>query len=50
MVSGRTASASDTDTVRDWDAAGATWWLENIYPWGGADEMRDRLHAGPPRL
>ncbi len=40
---------SDTDAVPRWETAGATWWLENLYPWGGVDAMRSRLGAGPPR-
>jgi len=49
VVSGRTGSPSDTDAVQRWETAGATWWLENLYPWGGVDAMRSRLGAGPPR-
>jgi alkanesulfonate monooxygenase SsuD/methylene tetrahydromethanopterin reductase-like flavin-dependent oxidoreductase (luciferase family) len=49
VMSGRTASPNDTEGIREWARAGATWWLENLYPWGGADAMRDRLRAGPPR-
>jgi alkanesulfonate monooxygenase SsuD/methylene tetrahydromethanopterin reductase-like flavin-dependent oxidoreductase (luciferase family) len=49
VMSGLTASADDTDGVRAWAAAGATWWLEAIYPFGGAaDRMRDRVRGGPP--
>ena len=51
VMSGLTASPDDTDAVRAWNAAGATWWLESIYPFGGAAErMRDRVRAGPPSM
>ncbi|HEX5586646.1 MAG TPA: LLM class flavin-dependent oxidoreductase [Acidimicrobiia bacterium] len=51
VASGSTASPTDTATVRDWQVAGANWWLESLYPFGGrADAMRDRLRAGPPTL
>lgn len=51
VASGSTASPQDTDGVRAWDAAGATWWLELLHPFGGrAAAMRDRLRAGPPEL
>ena len=51
VMSGSTASPDDTDAVRAWRAAGATWWLEAIYPFGGAAaRMRDRVRAGPPSI
>jgi alkanesulfonate monooxygenase SsuD/methylene tetrahydromethanopterin reductase-like flavin-dependent oxidoreductase (luciferase family) len=51
VMSGLTASPDDTDQIRAWKAAGATWWLEAIYPFGGAAEkMRDRVRAGPPAV
>jgi alkanesulfonate monooxygenase SsuD/methylene tetrahydromethanopterin reductase-like flavin-dependent oxidoreductase (luciferase family) len=50
VVSGSTASASDTATPTRWQDAGATWWLENLHPFGGAaPAMRDRVRAGPSR-
>lgn len=49
VVSGTTTSPSDTAAMGAWQAAGATWWLESLHPWGGAAEsMRDRVRAGPP--
>src|SRR5262249_45343238 len=51
VMSGLTASGDDTDAVRAWAAAGATWWLEAIHPFGGAaDRMRDRVRGGPPTI
>src|SRR5205085_7975140 len=51
VASGNTSSPSDTEALKEWEAAGATWWLESMYPFGGrADAMRERLRAGPPRL
>ena len=34
VVSGNTASASDVEAVHGWEAAGATWWLESLHPFG----------------
>jgi alkanesulfonate monooxygenase SsuD/methylene tetrahydromethanopterin reductase-like flavin-dependent oxidoreductase (luciferase family) len=49
VMSGLTESPDDGDAVRTWEAAGATWWLEAIYPFGGVGErMRERVRAGPP--
>jgi alkanesulfonate monooxygenase SsuD/methylene tetrahydromethanopterin reductase-like flavin-dependent oxidoreductase (luciferase family) len=49
VMSGLTETPDDTDSIRTWEAAGATWWLEAIYPFGGAaNRMRDRVRAGPP--
>jgi alkanesulfonate monooxygenase SsuD/methylene tetrahydromethanopterin reductase-like flavin-dependent oxidoreductase (luciferase family) len=51
VMSGLTASPDATDAVRAWHAAGAMWWLEAIYSFGGAAEhMRDRVRAGPPSI
>jgi alkanesulfonate monooxygenase SsuD/methylene tetrahydromethanopterin reductase-like flavin-dependent oxidoreductase (luciferase family) len=50
VVSGLTDSPDDTKAVRRWKAAGATWWLEAIHPFGGAGpHMHDRVRRGPPR-
>jgi alkanesulfonate monooxygenase SsuD/methylene tetrahydromethanopterin reductase-like flavin-dependent oxidoreductase (luciferase family) len=51
VVSGTTAAptGADTDAVRAWADAGATWWIETLHPFmGRADSMRSRLRAGPP--
>jgi alkanesulfonate monooxygenase SsuD/methylene tetrahydromethanopterin reductase-like flavin-dependent oxidoreductase (luciferase family) len=51
VMSGLTTSPHDNDAVRTWAAAGATWWLEAIYPFGGVGErMRERVRAGPPTI
>jgi alkanesulfonate monooxygenase SsuD/methylene tetrahydromethanopterin reductase-like flavin-dependent oxidoreductase (luciferase family) len=51
VMSGLTTSPDDNDAVRRWEAAGPTWWLEALYPFGGAGaRMRDRVRAGPPTL
>jgi len=59
VISGHTASASDSARVRDVEGAGATWWCEDISPWPfgwnwegpwPVDAMRDRIRGGPPRL
>jgi alkanesulfonate monooxygenase SsuD/methylene tetrahydromethanopterin reductase-like flavin-dependent oxidoreductase (luciferase family) len=51
VASGSTASPDDTEGVRAWDGAGATWWLESLYPFGGrADAMRNRVRLGPPAI
>ncbi len=50
VASGLTTSPDDTAAVRAWEDAGATWWLESLHPWGGgAEGMRERVRAGPPR-
>jgi alkanesulfonate monooxygenase SsuD/methylene tetrahydromethanopterin reductase-like flavin-dependent oxidoreductase (luciferase family) len=49
VVSG-TSSPSDVAVMKAWAAAGATWWIETLYPFRSAAEaMRDRVRAGPPR-
>jgi alkanesulfonate monooxygenase SsuD/methylene tetrahydromethanopterin reductase-like flavin-dependent oxidoreductase (luciferase family) len=50
VASGTTNAPADTVAVRRWHAAGATWWLETLHPFGDSAAMRDRLRAGPPRL
>jgi alkanesulfonate monooxygenase SsuD/methylene tetrahydromethanopterin reductase-like flavin-dependent oxidoreductase (luciferase family) len=38
-------------TAAAFAAAGATWWQEIVSDWpGGADQIRARIDAGPPRL
>ena len=38
------------EIIGPWQAAGATWWSENINGWRGSiNEMRQRIKAGPPR-
>jgi alkanesulfonate monooxygenase SsuD/methylene tetrahydromethanopterin reductase-like flavin-dependent oxidoreductase (luciferase family) len=47
----------DRTKVAHYEAAGVTWWLENLMPlrWGGSweswpvDEIRRRVRLGPPR-
>ena len=51
VASGSTDSPTDTAAVGAFQAAGATWWVESLHPWGGrATWMRDRVRAGPPVL
>jgi hypothetical protein len=51
VMSGLTASPHDNESVWRWEAAGATWWLEALHPFGGAGaRMRHRVRAGPPTL
>jgi alkanesulfonate monooxygenase SsuD/methylene tetrahydromethanopterin reductase-like flavin-dependent oxidoreductase (luciferase family) len=51
VASGSTESPTDTAACREWEAAGANWWLESLHPWGGgAESMRARVRAGPPQL
>jgi alkanesulfonate monooxygenase SsuD/methylene tetrahydromethanopterin reductase-like flavin-dependent oxidoreductase (luciferase family) len=39
----------DASLVRAYEAAGATWWFECIYPLRGSEsEMLERVAAGPP--
>ncbi len=38
------------ETLADYAAAGATWWLESLTDWRGTlSEMRDYVRNGPPR-
>lgn len=57
VVEGETPAddpAAAAATVREWAAAGATWWIEAM--WGalempdGAEVLRRRIAAGPPRV
>jgi len=50
VASGTTTSPADNAAVSRWHAAGATWWLETLHPFGHSAAMRERLRAGPPRL
>lgn len=58
VYAGHTPTPGHTDYVRRIAAAGATWWMEILYPWiygwqGSGDwpfaAMRDRVLTGPPR-
>jgi hypothetical protein len=41
---------SGSDTARDYEKAGATWWLESLSPMrGSVVELMDRIEDGPPR-
>ena len=48
---GQTKDPHDTAKVEACAEAGATWWLEYIFPWETSlDAARARLRKGPPRL
>jgi alkanesulfonate monooxygenase SsuD/methylene tetrahydromethanopterin reductase-like flavin-dependent oxidoreductase (luciferase family) len=48
---GATKSAADTEKVKAYAAAGATWWIESIMTWFTPLEgARSRIREGPPRL
>jgi alkanesulfonate monooxygenase SsuD/methylene tetrahydromethanopterin reductase-like flavin-dependent oxidoreductase (luciferase family) len=56
-ITSGTDRAYDHDLVAAYIRAGATWWLENIYPerWGSwtdwpVETMRQRIQQGPPRV
>lgn len=41
---------SERELVREYEHAGATWWLESLSPMRGSlDELLRRVEAGPPR-
>lgn len=46
--------ARAAETVREWAAAGATWWIEALWSAigqaDGPDRVRARLEQGPPRI
>jgi alkanesulfonate monooxygenase SsuD/methylene tetrahydromethanopterin reductase-like flavin-dependent oxidoreductase (luciferase family) len=51
VVVGQTPNKPEegAETVKQWRAAGATWWSEDINGWRGAlEEMRERIRSGPP--
>jgi hypothetical protein len=57
VVEGQTPAGDPraaADEVAPWREAGATWWIEGLWPaQGQPDEIkqvRDRLHAGPPKV
>jgi len=53
VVGGQTPSRHEDgeEIVERWRSAGATWWSEDINGWRGPlDEMRERIHMGPPRV
>ncbi len=48
---GQTADAADSAVVSETSAASATWWMEAAAPFSMTlDEMRARIHSGPPRV
>lgn len=51
IVSGGTtpATARGAATVRRFEEAGATWWLESDWEKGSVEAVRRRISAGPPR-
>jgi hypothetical protein len=47
-ISGVSQPGED-DLVREYAAAGATWWLESLFGLrGSVDELRERIRRGPP--
>ncbi len=47
---GSTTNTSDTEQPETYRAAGVTWWLETILPWGNSlAAVRERIRSGPPR-
>jgi alkanesulfonate monooxygenase SsuD/methylene tetrahydromethanopterin reductase-like flavin-dependent oxidoreductase (luciferase family) len=52
VAEGRTAvddSAAAAATVAEYEAAGATWWIESDWASGSVEAVRTRIEAGPPR-
>jgi alkanesulfonate monooxygenase SsuD/methylene tetrahydromethanopterin reductase-like flavin-dependent oxidoreductase (luciferase family) len=52
VAEGRTAGddpAAASATVAEYEAAGATWWIESDWEAGSVDAIRNRIEAGPPR-
>lgn len=60
VIAGHTTGqdrSTDRDVVEPYEAAGVTWWLEDISPWPfgwswqgpwPVEAMRDRIRSGPP--
>jgi alkanesulfonate monooxygenase SsuD/methylene tetrahydromethanopterin reductase-like flavin-dependent oxidoreductase (luciferase family) len=46
---GMTADAGDTEQVRAYAEAGATWWVESITVAATLETTRERIRSGPPR-
>ncbi len=46
---GMTADANDTEQVRTYAEAGATWWVESITVTATLEPTRERIRNGPPR-
>ena len=47
---GRSRGSGDSEAAQASAEAGATWWLESIYPWETTLEAtRERIRLGPPR-
>lgn len=42
--------AQDAAHVASFADAGATWWLESFYPQHTLEQVRQRIHQGPPRF
>lgn len=50
LKGGMTADADDREQPDAYRAAGVTWWLEALVPWGNSLEtVRGRIASGPPR-
>ena len=50
LKGGMTADADDREQPDAYSAAGVTWWLESLVPWGNSLEaVRQRIESGPPR-
>jgi hypothetical protein len=45
-----TDKAQDTAHVASFAQAGATWWLESFDPLQTFEQIRQRIHQGPPRV
>ncbi len=44
-----TDQAQDAARVASFAEAGATWWLESFYPHNTLEQVRQRIHQGPPQ-
>ncbi len=50
VVAGGAVPALDANEVAEYEAAGATWWLECLWDWGEDDQaVLERIRLGPPR-
>ncbi len=49
IVAGGAVPAVDADEVAEYEAAGATWWMECLWDWGEDDQaVLERIRQGPP--
>ncbi len=50
-TSGADGNVDDAEMLRDYAAAGATWWMQDVRNWRNSrEDLRNRIRKGPPRI